>query len=81
MEIVSLPILPKEARSHYFLGFLPIRVDFPPLNNRKISKNHPHGNGHNLQAHTTLLENPDKIGHFCAVKKLTGMLLSYAGVV
>ena len=52
---MSLPILPKEAESHYFEDLeLPICVDVPPLNSRNISKNLSHGNVHNFQARTTL---------------------------
>ena len=65
LKIVSLSVLPKEAKSHYFEDFCLsiICVDFPPLNDRKITENLPCGNGHNFQERTTLLKT-DEIVHF-----------------
>ena len=80
------PYFVKGGQISLFLRLLPICVDFPLLDNRKIAKNLPHGTGHNFQACATLLKNPDKVGHFCAAtpplpppikffEKLTDMVL------
>ena len=76
------PYFVKGGQISLCLGLLPICVDFHLLDNKKIAKNLPHGIGHNFQACATLLKNPDKVGHFCAVspmkffEKLTGMVLT-----
>ena len=69
---MSLPILAKYARSLYFEDFylflLIPSTPLPPPS--KISKNPPHGNSHNFQVCTTLLQNSGKVGHFCAVSPI-----------